>query len=188
MNKEILAESTSWRDDGEALLAETKLEFILTKYGEVIETGSFVYDLMLDGDIDIYVVTTSPSKKLATTILTDLIDNSSLNGYMLFDWVNFRRDYFQVGYYVGAKTDYRDRRWNIDIWLVNEFPASHKDYNDWLIANLNPENREIILEIKKARRDNKWDADGKTIYDAVIIDGVKTVEEFANGHIKNQNK
>ncbi len=184
MQNDLRIESHRWQKDADSLIQESSLISGLSKFGTPDFTGSYKYQLMLDGDIDIYLITPNANKKTAKHLIDELINQGFWNGYMLFDWVNFRRDYFPEAYYVGMKTDYKGHKWKVDIWVLDQFPPTHKEYNDWLEGHLNESNREIILRLKAARKDKGWTVDGKTIYDAVIKEGISTIDDFENRLLK----
>lgn len=173
-----LAEAKKWKQEAEQILAESKLLDQLKKYGQAVFTGSYTYDLMLNADIDIYLITPKNTKETAKKLLSDLVNSGWWNGYMLFDWVKWWRDDFPNGYYVGTKTFFNDHRWKVDIWVLDKFPTEQKKYNDWLISSLNAENRQKILELKTARNEYGWETYSKTIYDAVLKEGIETVSDF----------
>jgi len=180
---DLTKESKNWRQQADKLLKQSNLLPLLQTEGEVIITGSYAYDLMLGGDIDLYLITPKDPKTVAQKLLTKLVKEGFWNGYMLYDWVNWRQEYFPSGFYLGTQTDFVKNRWKVDIWVLNEFPAEQKTYKDWLEKSLNNTNRKTILELKEARKKNRWPVDGKTIYDAVIKDKISTPEEFAKKFI-----
>jgi hypothetical protein len=54
------------------LLKKSDLLKVLSKYGDVFIRGSYELDLMIDGDIDIYVVNDKADKNLAIKALNAL--------------------------------------------------------------------------------------------------------------------
>lgn len=175
---------TNWKQQADQLLAKSKILDVLKKYGQPEFTGSYLYDLMTTGDIDLYLITKDDTHTVAKNLLQDLVETGWWNGYMLYDWVHWHRDYMLDSYYVGTKIDFADSRWKVDIWVLNEFPAEQKAYNAKLAAQLTPENRQQILAIKQSRDKNRWEVDGKTIYNAVLEHNITTPESFQRKYIK----
>lgn len=173
-----LAQAKVWQQEADQLLTESKLLDVLKQHGQPLFTGSYEYQLMANGDIDLYLITKSNTQTVAQKLLQKLVKEGWWNGYMLFDWVNWHRDHFPSGFYVGVKTDFEDHRWKVDIWVLNEFPSEQAKYNQWLLSKLNEENKTLILNLKAARNDNDWPQDSKTIYDAVLKDNITTTTEF----------
>lgn len=173
-----LAQAKVWQQEADQLLTASKLLDVLKQHGQPLFTGSYEYKLMANGDIDLYLITKSDTQTVARELLQKLVQQGWWNGYMLFDWVNWHRDHFPSGFYVGVKTDFEEHRWKVDIWVLHEFPSEQAEYNQWLLAKLNQENRTLILDLKTARNDNDWPLDSKTIYDAVLKDEVSSIMEF----------
>ena len=100
------------------LLKKTKLLDLFSKYGNVHIRGSYELDLMVNGDIDIYIIAKQFSKKSAMDLLSKLIINNDFLGYMFYDFVKRRKKGFPKCYYIGLKTKIASRKWKIDIWLM----------------------------------------------------------------------
>lgn len=82
------------------------------------------------------------------------------------------------GHYIGLKRDFSGARWKVGTWNMPEVESTYLEYNEWVEQSLTPATREIILAIKKANIQNKWDLPGITIYNAVLTDKVKTMKSF----------
>lgn len=178
METELSEKSKKFKRDADQLLEESKLLSILNKYGEVKLTGSYAYDLMMCGDIDIEVFGDFTREK-AQSILNDLISNTKFTGYMFFDWVKYEQPKWPKGYYIGFKQimpGYKFQ-WKTDIWFMKENRNSAIEYHNRL-SNIDDETKGIILELKEYIKTSNWQADSTQIYDAVLDHGVKTTKEF----------
>ena len=70
--------------------------------------------------------------------------------------------------------------WSIDIWVTDKPEETAFEFVDCLKQKLRPEYRKAILCIKDYynKRDQLRDGMSVLIYEAVIENGVRTVEEF----------
>lgn len=182
MTISLQTQSRMWQEEANKLLDNSQLYPILSKLGEVKFTGSYAYDLMLDADIDIYVIVpNSTAKSSALKALNALIEQNYWNGYLFYDFVSHGSKYhpsFPKSYYVGLKADYADHRWKVDVWFGEDETLSHN--NDWIGQSLNDESKNTILEIKKARNNGEFRVDSHKIYEAVLKQNIKSVSEFRN--------
>ncbi|MCK9329802.1 MAG: hypothetical protein M0Q94_08005 [Candidatus Cloacimonetes bacterium] len=64
------------------LLRKTETVELLEKYGDIYKMGGYRLDLMVGGDIDIYVIDKYFCKKRAIKCLHDLISKNSFRGYL----------------------------------------------------------------------------------------------------------
>lgn len=160
------------RISAKSLLDSTKLVETLQDIGRVNLTGSYVYNLMVEPDIDIEVYCTD-IHKAATQFSNEQITSGRWNGVMFYDWVNWRKEDFPVGYYVGFKQDFEGYRWKIDIWFLEE--GTKVRNADSLMVNVTPEQRKLILEAKEAKLIEKWPVDSTAIYKAVIERNLETL-------------
>lgn len=170
MKIDLIKLSESFHKDADLLLKKTDLINKLSKYGEVSIGGSYDLGLMMDGDIDIFVINKKVNKKRSIGILNNLIIEDDFNGYLYFDWTNRKHIGFPKGYYIGLKTKFKERKWKIDIWLVNErFKPADKLMN-FVKLNLNKEKKKIILSLKyKAKKEN-LDLRSSDIYKKVLYE------------------
>jgi len=182
---QLLKKSKKFKREADGLLEESKLLDILSKYGEVKLTGSYVYNLMMSGDIDIEVYGDFTREK-AQGILNDLISRTSFTGYMFFDWVKYEQPKWPKGYYIGFKQIMpgHQNQWKIDIWFMKENRNNSDKYFDKL-SNIDDETKEIILKLKEHIKSTNWQADSMQIYDAVLDHDIKSVEEF-EGYLANR--
>jgi hypothetical protein len=181
----LLEQSKKWHAEADDLLEKSDLIGTMSKFGQVFNSGSYAYDLMLGPDIDFLMVCESPEIS-AKNLLMSLIGQRYWNGYKFYDWENFRSpkhpDYPRA-YYVGTKVTFSEHRWQTDIWLVNKYP---KDIDDsWITEGSKGHKKEIILALKEARNNSDFNASSFDIYDAVINKNINTTEEFKRWLIRN---
>ncbi len=162
------------------LLKDSGLIEVLKKHGQVIFTGSYQYNLILTPDIDVYVVVDKPSRKLATKLLNELIEEGWWQNYELGDFFQkkFRTpkwDWLPKGIYLQAKTDFEDERWKVDIWMVDSKEQKYVSWNDQL-GRITPEERAAILQLKNERIQKKIECTVHEIYEAVLYKRVRDIE------------
>lgn len=182
---DLTKQSKQWHSEADDLLGKSKLIEILEEFGEVHLSGSYKYDLMLGPDIDLLIVCQNP-ETAAKNLHSKLIDQRFWNGYLFYDWGNFRspkHPEYPKAYYVGAKVTHNKHRWKVDIWLVDKYPENIDD--SWII-NTSAENKSIILKLKEARNNGEIVASSYDIYDAVINKGEKSAKSFAGNIVQDK--
>ncbi len=178
MKNSLLENSKIVKKDADLLLKKSGLLSLLSKYGDVFIRGSYELDLMVDGDIDIYIVNNKFNKNLAVKALNELIIKNDFRGYMFYDFVKRRRKGFPKGYYLGAKTRFKSKKWKIDIWIMGEMDKESDRLINFVKKNATEKNKETILKIKKECKDKKNDVSSHLIYLAVIKDNIRIYKEF----------
>jgi len=179
----LVSESVQWQKSADELLHQSGLLSFLQERGEIYFTGSYRYGLLMSADIDVYLLHPQAGKEQALSILMALIEQGYWNVYLYGDWVKFRAPDMPLGYYVGLKVDFGGARWKVDIWNTSQVAPASLEYNTWIEKTLTPITREIILSIKKANIQRKWDISGVTIYDAALTGKVKNTQEFRRQYV-----
>jgi len=169
--------SKTRRIEADQLLEKSELIPLLKQFGEVVITGSYKHDLMLTPDLDLYVITPNDTFKTAAEINSKMVQQQKWNGYMLFDWHQFRKPYFPDSYYVGAQTPFAGNVWRADIWVLNELTQNIVDFNKWITENFKEEHRIPILKIKNERDLQKSMTSSYDIYKAVIENNAKSLND-----------
>lgn len=67
---------------------------------------------------------------------------------MFYDFVKRRKKGFPKGYYLGAKTRFKDKKWKIDIWLMKSMDNVSDKFMKKILAGLDDEKCVKILELK----------------------------------------
>jgi len=177
MNK-LFQLSASRTQEAANLLKDSELIKVLESFGTVEVTGSYKHNLMFTPDIDLYVITPKSTSETAAQINAALIKQSFWNGYMLFDWHQFRKPYFPDGYYVGVQRPYKDQKWKVDIWVLNALTKEIIDFNKWMKSNLTEKHRDIILRLKETRDANDIKVSSANIYRGVIDHNLSNINEI----------
>lgn len=178
MKNEIQKLSKQIKGEADLLLEKTNLLFLLSKYGKVFIRGSYELDLMVDGDIDIYIVAKKFNKDLAINLLNKLIERNDFRGYMFYDFVNRRKKGFPKGYYIGLKTKIALRKWKVDIWLIKSMDNISDKFMKKITNNLSEEKRNIILHLKKTIKEKRIELPSYVIYEAVTDGGVSDIKKL----------
>lgn len=168
------------RKDAEDLLKKTNLVEVLSEFGEVKIGGSFKYDLMWGPDIDMVVVCKNP-REMSVNALNKIVELRLAQKFEYGDFVKFKRENRPESYIVNMILPFSDQKWEAEIWFFEEYPKSQAEMDELIKNNLNKENKEIILEMKR-RRDsegmNKYKINSAQIYKKVLIEGIKSFEEL----------
>lgn len=182
MKNELQNLSKKLKKTADLLLKKTGLIELLEKYGDVYKMGSYQLDLMVDGDIDIYVIDEQFCKERAIKCLHDLISKNTFRGYLFYDFVSRRKKGFPKGYYIGLKTRHGGNKWKVDIWFMKTMDGPSSRFMKKILSELNDDKRNKILELKKIVKDEKIDLPSFVIYNAVIegsVDNMKKLIVFA---------
>lgn len=183
-DEELLAEAQAWKQRATAVLDASQLLDVLPPPRRVVFSGSYAYDLMMSPDIDVHVLPVAFGRRAAIDGLCALVEHGWWNTYTLGDYVEerFRADLEgQVtrGYLLKLGRTFEDRRWNVDMWLLD--PARYPgDLIASKMAAVTPEQRLAILRIKEARAEGKLSASGVEIYSAVLDHDLATPGEFVS--------
>jgi len=170
MKINLLELSNSLHTDADILLRKTELVKKLSKYGEVLIGGSYDLDLMMDGDIDLFIMNKKINKQKSVDILQDLILQNDFNGYLYYDWTKRKHEGFPKGYYIGLKTDFKERKWKVDIWLVKEIYKPSEELMNFIKFNLNEKNKKIILDLKYEAKTSNSNLRSVDIYKKVLYE------------------
>ncbi len=155
------------------LLRTTGLIDELARFGVATITGSYKLDLMVDGDIDIYLVDKFMDKEKSITILNCLIRKGKFNGYLYYNYYQKKRPGFPRGYYIGLKTRFRGQRWKIDIWLTDKIDKPSVRFMERVAGQLDDKTKKTILALKYSVKTKGLDIASHLIYRAVLDHKVK---------------
>jgi hypothetical protein len=174
LDQELLKLSKKYKRQADNLLQKTQLLKFLQKYGQIQIIGSYAYDLMLSGDIDIHIVNPKFTKKKVIKILNELLNQKQFYAQLFYDFIRRRRPGFPRGYYIGLKTLFGGNKWKIDLWFINKpskkaFIPSAKQIN---------QHRLTILKLKQQALNNNLKIHSTAIYKAVIQQGIKDIKYF----------
>ncbi|MDQ2716272.1 MAG: hypothetical protein M3Z08_15315 [Chloroflexota bacterium] len=173
----LFEKSRQVQAESDALLEESSVVRTLEGYGQVRFTGSYAYHLMVNRDIDIYVINAATSRGGVTEALSTFIRQGFFHGCLYYDFVDFTQERFPYGYYIGLKTPFRGEKWKIDIWFLwQDIPAREPLIQD--LRALDEGKRATILEIKRYVAEHELDIASIKIYNAVLREGVSDIHAF----------
>lgn len=168
MKPDLLKLSKKLHTDANSLLKKTGLIKKLSKYGDVLISGSYDLDLMMDGDIDLFVINKKIDKQESVNILKELIMQNYFNGYLYYDWTKRKHEGFPKGYYIGLKTEFKKRKWKVDVWLVGKKFKPTEDLITFIRASLNEKNKKVILDLKYKAKNKGLNLKSSDIYKKVL--------------------
>lgn len=170
MKKEDLVRaSTEIRKTADRLIKSKGIVSVLSEFGEVVFTGSYKYNLMLDTDIDLYVVRDKKySYEGVLNIFNKIVLQKKFRSYFIAgDWNDIRKGKtFPKGYYMGIKEKYNDQTWKFDIWFIDRKELKRLQKQE--PGEVNEKQRELILKIKDYKNKNKLKLLGLEIYQNVL--------------------
>lgn len=175
---DILKSSRDLRCKADFLLKESGILRFLRQYGKVSIHGSYDFDLMVDGDIDIDVVNPKMTKKMALEALNKLIRKDYFRGYLFYDFTSHFHPGFPPHYYIGLKTKFRGRKWKVDIWLMSKEYLRYRSLARYIEKNLTPEKKRSILKLKRLAKDHGLEISGYQVYMAVLKKGAGNLKEL----------
>ena len=185
---DLLIKQKKLQEEGWKIIKELELENLLSKYGDVDIGGSIKTGLMTWRDIDIGIINnTLPDKKIVWEVASKIENKQHVISITIQDNATDGkyREKYPKGYYIGVKYGYDEKRWKIDIWFAkeNQSKTPYGTYDDWLITQLNDENKLKILSIKNVIALNplyKKRVSSIDIYESVLKNEVNNVDEFKN--------
>lgn len=164
----LIQQSKQFKQEADELLQKSAIAPILEKYGQMLFTGSYDYNLMMGGDIDLYVINPKVTKNLAVKALIELIDQDFFKGYLFYDFEKFDLDDSHIkGYYIGLKVPWHNQKWKIDVWLIRQKPKQDRALKERLSRLTNKEKAQI-LKLKHFRDKQALGVDSYTIYQAAL--------------------
>ena len=169
---DVLKFSLKSKEEAEDLLKYGDVLNILLKYGKVIPSGSYRYDLMWGPDIDLVVIADNP-EEIAYRALKDFIEKRKFQKYQFGDFIRFPFKNRPQGMIVVLVHEFKGRRWEIEIWFQKSLSEDDKYFNK-LLSKISKEQRETILKLKHQREIDglsKYQLDSATIYRKVLEKG-----------------
>lgn len=192
MINDLLLQQDELQKEAGRIIAELNLEQILGECGKVCWVGSYPLGLMAWKDIDVEVRTANASREIVAVVVSKLA--TKFNKRIGFTLLDNREGTIDLphGLYIGVKyfgnlenvkvaADVEDKVWKIDIWFLDEAQIAGREKTKEIKDKLAPDLREIILQIKQSVWDNqkyRRSFSSVDIYDAVLDNRVKTLEEF----------
>lgn len=176
----LFSQSARFKRKADKLLAELDLVKKLKKFGRVRFTGSYAANLMLSGDIDIYVIGEGFERKRMLRIFNRLATQCPVYAYLFYDYKAFPlyRPDFPKAYYIGMKTRRGRTKWKIDIWFLSASQLHKIQYIDLDKRDISQREKLAILTLKEYRNKTNPELSGSVIYEAVFQHGIRTIRRF----------
>jgi len=174
-----LSFSKQTKREADELLKKSGVVKVLSRYGKVVMTGSYKYDLMYGPDIDLVVLTDNPSKA-AQDVLMDFVNARNFQKYQFGDFEKHPLDKHPRGYIVVLVHEYRGQRWEIEIWFHRKFLKADIELED-LLSEVSSKQKKIILKLKHQReisKTSKHKLDSVTLYKGVLQKGKTSIDQF----------
>jgi hypothetical protein len=102
------------KNEANAFLEEMHLLSFLQIYGTVRFAGSYSLDLMVNRDIDLYVLNPAHTQDSTLEILQASIQRNCFRLHLYYNSFQFPREGMPPGYYIGIKTPFRGQKWKVD--------------------------------------------------------------------------
>lgn len=178
-------EQSRLRNQADKMMTITKIMDVFAKHGHLLPIeGSYLYELMMYPDLDIALTSDSATKQDFANLMQDLAAHPAVRGLSTADTINFNlsKRPMPKGYWIGVDIPFENDRWGIDCWLQQPDWGTDQlnDYADRLI-NLDQLAKDAVLAIKyELIRNGTYGKQysSSDVYDAVLNDGVRTVEDF----------
>lgn len=183
--KEIKAHSLNQRKIANQIIKDSNLIHTLNKIGKVHFVGSYSYNLMIENDIDIYVVNKKININSAVSTLNEIFLNKYFYYTSLINHNKFPQKGFPKGYYLGLKHIQNNKKWKIDIWLLkstNSKDFIKKAWFDQKLKHITQRQKQQILKLKYISYINeiraKHSIRSTDIYEAVLNNKVNKIEKY----------
>jgi len=125
------------------------LEAIIKPYNEIVLSGSYVLDLMVWRDLDLFVDIQKIKQEDIYDIATDIFNQFKPT------WLETKNTFNETsgcpqGYFLGFETNIVENNlWNIDIWFTNnEHINQNQNYLNNIKNKLPDHLRTVIMDIK----------------------------------------
>ena len=165
--------------EAEDLLKYGDVIKVLSKYGNLLITGSYKYDLMYGPDIDLVVLTDNPEKSSFGAFF-DFIKQRKFQKYQLGDFAKFPRKDRPKNIIVVLIHEYKGRRWEIEIWFKKSISDNDIRF-EGLISKATEKQKGVMLELKHQRDVggiSKHKLDSAAIYKGVLSEGKTKLKDF----------
>lgn len=176
---DVIKFSQKTKQEAGSLLKYGNILNVLSKYGEVVLSGSYRYDLMWGPDIDIVVLSNKP-EEASYKALKDFIEQRNFQKYQLGDFIKFPLEGRPQGMIVVLIHEFKGRKWEIEIWFQKSLSEKDEYFNK-LLSTASEEQRKAILELKHQREKSglsKHGLDSAAIYKGVLTEGKLNIEDF----------
>lgn len=165
----LIEESGAVQRDANRLLRELRLVEQLQRYGEVELAGAYRWDLMLEPDLDLYVVNATVGLDLVLDAFNHFVRCGDFLWFALGDTVRAKPEWeVPKGYYLGMSREFNGRRWKVETWFLR----SPQPVPTWIDERMTEAGRRRILQLKELKRTGDLPISSYSIYRAVLFDDV----------------
>ena len=173
----LCTKSLQVKKEADALLEESQLIPFLQGYGSVQVAGSYALDLMVNRDIDLYVINPAHTQKSTLEALNASIRRNCFQLHLYYNSFQFPREGMPPGYYIGIKTPFRDHKWKIDIWFLHtDLPARSQLIQ--AVEQASEKEKIAILRFKQFVLEKGLDIGSVFIYEAVLQQHISNEQTF----------
>lgn len=168
-NKELLDHSRKMKLRAQKIIQKNDVVKTLKKYGQVVITGSYEFDLMYGPDIDIEVITDKPRED-SLNALQNFLAARKFQKYEYGDFKKHPRENRPKSFIIILVQEINGVKWEIEIWFFKERNQKKESFEKQL-KELSDEQRKTILKLKHQRGQSnlsKHDISSYEIYKRVI--------------------
>jgi len=178
--------SDKLHEKAKRLLKEFSFEELAKKhFGNIVYTGSFVFNLMIDADIDSNIICSPLDKAKIMAFADDLTDIPECRKVILYNRLHEKPSYFVINV---ERFVFEDETWTLTFFIQESDFQNAINKSEEIKSSVTPENRKLILELKDWRVKARLKADIPSVwvYDAVLDKGITDLEMF-KGYVKSKN-
>ena len=169
MHKSYYSFSQNTKIEAGEIIKMNKVIEMLNEFGEVRFGGSYFLDLMYGPDIDIEVKNDNPAES-ARMFFNKILDQQLFQKQEFGNFEKFERKNRPKAFIVVCKLEYKNRKWEIEIWFKKEFNQDNILFEN-RILKLSDEKKLLILKEKQNRENfglDKFKLSSFEIYSKII--------------------
>jgi len=150
-----------------------------THFGNLTYTGSYVFNLMIDADIDSNIILNPLDKSKIMAFANDLTEIKECRKVILYNRLYEDTPYFIINV---ERFVFEGETWTLTFFIEEKDFQGAIDRNKEIQSLLTPENRKIILELKnwRVKQNLKAEIPSVFVYDGVFKNGVTNLDSFKN--------
>ncbi len=173
----LFTQSLQVRKEADALLEESQLLSFLQSYGIVQMAGSYSLGLMINRDIDVYVINPAHTQDSTLEALHASIRRNCFQLHLYYNSFQFPREGMPPGYYIGIKTPFRGHKWKVDIWFLHADLLTRSQLIQ-MVEQAHETEKGAILRFKHLVLEKKLDISSVLIYEAVLQKHITNEQTF----------
>ena len=176
--KDLVVRSDKLNEKAKLLLATFPFQHLAEKhFGNITYTGSYVFNLMIDADIDSNIILNPIDKTKIMAFANDLTEIKECRKVILYNRTYEETPYFIINV---ERFVFEDETWTLTFFIQETDFQGAIQRNSEIASKLNTEYRDTILMLKNWRLndDLKVDIPSVFVYEAVIDYGIHDLESF----------